>query len=82
MADNDTGVCQEKIDIGKYLVARLPTLKPPIKKAPNPFSALFLPSKKDWLFFSVCYRESSTFSLLLHPFTYVQQSTRSPRQVV
>jgi SHS family lactate transporter-like MFS transporter len=37
----------------QYLKERLPTLKPPMRKAPNPFKALALLNRQQWLFFSV-----------------------------
>lgn len=38
----------------QYLKDRVPTLKPPMRKAPNPFQALLLLNRQQWLFFSVC----------------------------
>ncbi|KAL3490434.1 major facilitator superfamily domain-containing protein [Aspergillus germanicus] len=39
----------------QYLKERLPTLKPPMRKAPNPFKALALLNRQQWLFFSVAF---------------------------
>ncbi len=39
----------------QYLKDRVPTLKPPMRKAPNPFKALLLLNRQQWLFFSVCF---------------------------
>ncbi|KKK26653.1 carboxylic acid transporter [Aspergillus rambellii] len=39
----------------KYLVTRLPTLKPPMNEAPNPFKALALLNRQQWLFFAVAF---------------------------
>lgn len=38
---------------GRYLATRLPTLKPPMNKAPNPFRLVRLLNKQQWLFFLV-----------------------------
>jgi SHS family lactate transporter-like MFS transporter len=38
----------------RYLKGRVPTLKPPMRKAPNPFKALTLLNRQQWLFFAVC----------------------------
>lgn len=43
----------EKMGIGRYLATRLPTLKPPMNKAPNPFKLLALLNRQQWLFFLV-----------------------------
>jgi SHS family lactate transporter-like MFS transporter len=45
----------------QYLKERLPTLKPPMRKAPNPFKALALLNRQQWLFFSVCLPANSIF---------------------
>lgn len=36
-----------------YSVTRIPTLIPPMNPAPNPFKALALLNKQQWLFFGV-----------------------------
>ncbi|KAA8646943.1 hypothetical protein EYZ11_005682 [Aspergillus tanneri] len=41
--------------MSKYLLTRLPTLVPPMNKAPNPFSALRLLNRQQWLFFLVAF---------------------------
>jgi SHS family lactate transporter-like MFS transporter len=38
---------------GKYLLTRIPTLVPPMNPAPNPFKALTLLNRQQWLFFLV-----------------------------
>jgi SHS family lactate transporter-like MFS transporter len=38
----------------RYVLTRIPTLVPPMRPAPNPFSALALLNRQQWLFFSVC----------------------------
>ena len=43
----------EKMSIGRYIVTRIPTLKPPMAKAPNPFKLLALLNTQQWLFFGV-----------------------------
>ncbi|KAL3437082.1 major facilitator superfamily domain-containing protein [Aspergillus tetrazonus] len=39
----------------QYLKDRVPTLKPPMRKAPNPFKALTLLNRQQWLFFAVAF---------------------------
>lgn len=38
---------------GEYAATRVSTLKPPMHKAPNPFTLLAMLSGKQWLFFLV-----------------------------
>lgn len=38
---------------GRYLATRISSLKPPLHKIPNPFKALGLLNKQQWLFFLV-----------------------------
>ncbi|KAE8146707.1 major facilitator superfamily domain-containing protein [Aspergillus avenaceus] len=45
----------ERMGIGRYLYTRLPTLVPPMHPAPNPFKALTLLNKQQWLFFTVAF---------------------------
>lgn len=59
MADPNASGVQE-MSPGRYIATRFPTLKPPMKKAPNPFSALALLSRKDWLFFAVSEMKTPT----------------------
>lgn len=40
---------------GRYLATRLPTLKPPMAKAPNPFKLLAMLNLQQWLFFLVAF---------------------------
>lgn len=40
--------------IARYLITRVPTLVPPMNKAPNPIKALTLLNRRQWLFFLVC----------------------------
>ena len=44
-----------KYGIGEYLARRVTTLKPPMNKAPNPFRALRLLNRQQWLFFLVAF---------------------------
>jgi SHS family lactate transporter-like MFS transporter len=39
----------------RYIATRIPTLKPPIANAPNPFHALALLNTQQWLFFLVAF---------------------------
>ena len=42
-----------KMGIGRYIATRIPTLKPPMHKAPNPIRLLTLLNFQQWLFFLV-----------------------------
>ncbi len=42
-----------KMGVGRYLATRLPTLKPPMNKAPNPFKLLAMLNVQQWMFFLV-----------------------------
>ena len=44
---------QDNMSVGRYMATQLSTLKPPMYKAPNPFSLLHLLNKQQWLFFLV-----------------------------
>ncbi|KAF7121736.1 hypothetical protein CNMCM5793_009288 [Aspergillus hiratsukae] len=44
-----------RMSIGQYLVTRVSTLKPPMNHAPNPFKALTLLNRQQWLFFLVAF---------------------------
>lgn len=39
--------------IGRYLATRLPSLKPPMNRSPNPIKLLMLLNRKQWIFFLV-----------------------------
>lgn len=52
---------EEDMSIGRYIATRIPTLVPPMNPAPNPFKALTLLNRQQWLFFSVFFLE-----LVLH----------------
>jgi MFS transporter, SHS family, lactate transporter len=43
------------MSIGRYLATRVTTLIPPMNKAPNPFTALMMLNKQQWLFFLVSF---------------------------
>ncbi|KAL8702708.1 MAG: hypothetical protein Q9201_004129 [Fulgogasparrea decipioides] len=45
----------QHIGLGRYLATRLPTLKPPMAKAPNPFRLLAMLNLQQWLFFLVAF---------------------------
>lgn len=45
----------EHMSIGRYVATRIPTLKPPMAKAPNPFKLLGLLNTQQWLFFLVAF---------------------------
>lgn len=45
----------EHMSAGRYIATRIPTLKPPMNKAPNPFSLLRLLNTQQWLFFLVAF---------------------------
>lgn len=44
---------EEHMSIGRYIATRIPTLMPPMHKAPNPFKALAMLNRQQWLFFWV-----------------------------
>ena len=44
-----------QMGVGRYLATRLPTLKPPMHKAPNPFKLLALLNFQQWMFFLVAF---------------------------
>ena len=46
---------QTKNGFGHYLTTRVPSLKPPMNKAPNPFKLLGLLNTQQWLFFLVAF---------------------------
>lgn len=46
---------REKMSVTRYLSTRLPTLKPPLAKAPNPLSLVRLLNLQQWLFFLVAF---------------------------
>lgn len=46
---------QTKNGVGHYIATRLPTLKPRMNKAPNPFKLLALLNAQQWLFFLVAF---------------------------
>jgi len=45
---------EEHMSIGRYIATRIPTLVPPMNPAPNPFKALALLNRTQWLNFTVC----------------------------
>lgn len=45
----------EHMSVGRYLATRLPTLKPPMHKAPNPFKLLAMLNFQQWMFFLVAF---------------------------
>lgn len=44
----------EHMSVGRYISTRFSTLVPPMNPAPNPFKALTLLNRTQWLNFSVC----------------------------
>ncbi|KAI9841975.1 MAG: hypothetical protein M1837_007541 [Sclerophora amabilis] len=62
-ADGDSGASaherdiaeQENMGVGRYIATRLPSLKPPMNKAPNPIKVLMLLNRQQWLFFLVAF---------------------------
>lgn len=45
---------EQRMGLGRYLLTRIPTLKPPMNRAPNPIKSLMLLNREQWLFFLVC----------------------------
>lgn len=48
-------MADQHMGIGRYLATRLPTLKPPMAKAPNPIKLIRLLNTQQWLFFLVAF---------------------------
>ena len=46
---------ERHMSVGEYIATRLPSLKPPMHQAPNPFSLLRLLNLRQWLFFLVAF---------------------------
>ena len=44
---------EEKMSVGRYFATRIPTLKPPMNRAPNPFKLLGMLNRQQWLFFLI-----------------------------
>lgn len=59
----DSPDVEENMSIGRYIATRIPTLVPPMRKAPNPFKALAMLNRQQWLFFWV---SSSTSKFMNH----------------
>lgn len=45
----------EHMSAGRYVATRIPTLRPPLKRIPNPFTTLALLNLQQWLFFLVAF---------------------------
>lgn len=45
---------EEHMTVGRYISTRISSLVPPMNPAPNPFKALTLLNRTQWLNFSVC----------------------------
>lgn len=45
---------EEDMSVGRYIATRIPSLVPPMNPAPNPFKALTMLNRQQWLFFLVC----------------------------
>jgi SHS family lactate transporter-like MFS transporter len=43
------------MSVGRYIATRIPTLKPPMEKAPNPFKLLAMLNLQQWMFFLVAF---------------------------
>ena len=52
---NDDPMADQHMSVARYLATRIPTLKPPMAKAPNPFKLLALLNAQQWLFFLVAF---------------------------
>jgi SHS family lactate transporter-like MFS transporter len=51
--DFEVDQTEESMGTREYLATRFSTLKPPMHRAPNPFKALALLNRQQWLFFLV-----------------------------
>ena len=45
----------ENMSVGTYLATRIPTLKPPMARAPNPITLVRMLNLQQWLFFLVAF---------------------------
>jgi SHS family lactate transporter-like MFS transporter len=52
---------EEHMSVGRYIATRFPTLVPPMNPAPNPFKALTLLNRQQWMFFAVRTRSGVLF---------------------
>lgn len=75
-----------KMSIGTYIATRIPTLKPPMRKAPNPFKLLAMLNFQQWMFFLVAFLAWSwdafdffTVSLTVTPLT--KQFNKKPSEI-
>lgn len=66
-------VRDEPIGLKQYLSTRLSTLKPPMNKAPNPFSALLLLNRQQWLFVTVSFMGWPSFPDIWGQLAYALQ---------
>lgn len=55
ISPSDDAMADSRMGVGRYLATRLPTLKPPMAKAPNPFKLLAMLNLQQWLFFLVAF---------------------------
>lgn len=53
--DPEGELSNRHMSVGKYAATRLSTLKPPMAKAPNPFTLLAMLNTQQWLFFLVAF---------------------------
>lgn len=53
--DREGDLSNRHMTIGRYAATRFTTLKPPMAKAPNPFTLLRMLNKQQWLFFLVAF---------------------------
>ncbi|KAK5053060.1 hypothetical protein LTR84_002034 [Exophiala bonariae] len=53
--DHERNLSNRHMSVGKYAATRITTLKPPMAKAPNPFTLLAMLNKQQWLFFLVAF---------------------------
>lgn len=63
---------EEHMSIGRYIATRFPTLVPPMNPAPNPFKALTLLNRQQWMFFAV---RTPSGALLLISYSKMHQYT-------
>jgi hypothetical protein len=51
----DTRAPHDGMSVGRYLATRIPTLKPPMLKLPNPIRLLMMLDRLQWAFFAVSF---------------------------
>ena len=51
--DTSSPLAMKHMSVGQYIATRIPSLKPPMDKAPNPIRLLAMLNFQQWMFFLV-----------------------------